>query len=184
MKNILSFVFVFCAVAMNAQVTQVSGNQSGTWSGEIHIVGDVMVPVGETLTVEPGTTVIADGYFQILSLGSFYAIGEESARIIFTVADTTGYSNYNDIEAGAWKGITFSKAPTVNLSYCDFSYGMVEDIMKHEETFVAFIFAKDIFYDTYADDCGSWEQQCEWEDTIDKFIKESKNDVIELRDRC
>ena len=123
MKNILSFVFVFCAVAMNAQVTQVSGNQSGTWSGEIHIVGDVMVPEGETLTVEPGTTVIADGYFQILSLGSFYAIGEESARIIFTVADTTGYSNYNDIEAGAWKGITFSKAPTVNLSYCDFSYG-------------------------------------------------------------
>ena len=81
-------------------------------------------------------------------------------------------------------GINYELVETEDYVYCDFSYGMVEDIMKHEETFVAFIFAKDIFYDTYADDCGSWEQQCEWEDTIDKFIKESKNDVIELRDRC
>ena len=68
--------------------------------------------------------------------------------------------------------------------YYNMSDDILDDIMNHEETFIAFIFAKDIFYDTYADDYGSWEQQCEWEDTIDKFIKESKNDVIELRDRC
>ena len=123
MKNILSFLLVFCAFAMHAQVTQVSGTQYGTWSGEVHIVGDVFLPDTETLTIEPGTSVISDGYFEILALGNFYAVGEENARITFTVADTTGYSNFNDIEAGAWKGITFSKPGTIRLKYCDFSYG-------------------------------------------------------------
>lgn len=123
MKNILSFLFVFCAVALNAQTTQVSGNQSGTWNGEVHIVGDVTVAAGATLTIEPGTSVIADGYFGMTVLGNLYAEGTENARVTFTVADTTGYSNVNDIEAGAWKGITFAKADDVKLEYCDFSYG-------------------------------------------------------------
>ena len=81
-------------------------------------------------------------------------------------------------------GINYEIAETEDYVYYDFPCDMIEDIMKSEETFVAFIFARDVFYDTYADDCGSWEEQCEWEDTIEKFIKESKNDVIELRDRC
>ena len=123
MKNILSILLILFAVTLNAQVAQVSGNQSGTWSGEIHITDDVAVAIGESLTIEPGTSVIADGYFGITVQGDLYAEGTENARITFTVADTTGYSNYNDIEAGAWKGITFLKAATVRLDYCDFSYG-------------------------------------------------------------
>ena len=108
---------------MNAQVTQVSGNQSGTWSGEVHLTGDVTVPNNETLTVAPGTSVIADGYFEIRVLGSMHAVGEEGAHITFTVADTTGYSNYDDFEAGAWKGFYFQKSGSLEFTYCDFSYG-------------------------------------------------------------
>jgi hypothetical protein len=81
-------------------------------------------------------------------------------------------------------GINYEIAETEDYVYSDFPCDMIEGIMKSEETFVAFLFADDIFYDTYADDCGSWEQQCKWEDTISELIKESKNDVIELRDRC
>ena len=123
MKRILLIFLVFCAFATNAQITQVSGNQSGTWSGEVHLVGDVVVPSSETLTIEAGTSVISDGYFEILVLGNLSALGSESARITFTVADTTGYSNYDDPEAGAWKGFYLHKPETVKFRYCDFSYG-------------------------------------------------------------
>ena len=123
MKKIVLVFLVFFAFAMHAQVTQVAGNQSGEWSGEIHVTNDVVVPAGETLTVEAGTTVIADGYFEILVRGSIYANGDENARISFTVADTTGYSDYDNVSLGAWKGFTFRESDVVRLSYCDFSYG-------------------------------------------------------------
>ena len=123
MKKILALLFVVCAFAMNAQVSQVSGNQSGTWSGEVYLTDDVIVPDGQTLTVEPGTSVISDGYFGITVLGSMIAVGEEGNEITFTVADTTGYSNYDDIEAGAWKGFTITKPEEVAFAYCVFSYG-------------------------------------------------------------
>ena len=126
MKNLLLLLLLLCSVSVNAQTTQVSGNQSGTWDGEIHIIDDVMVPKGETLVINPGTSVIADGYFEMLVLGSLYAIGEDDSRITFTVADTTGYSDYENAQAGAWRGIFCQKSDNVKLSYCDFSYGKTE----------------------------------------------------------
>ena len=71
-----------------------------------------------------------------------------------------------------------------DVYYDGFSNDIIEEIIHKNENLMAFLFADDIFYDTYADDCGSWEQQCAWEDTITSFVKESKHDVIELRDRC
>ena len=82
----------------------------------------------------------------------------------------------------------------INYELCDLDpdasyYNMlpedfVEEIMSpnHEDNFLAFIFADDIFYDSYADDCGSWEQQCEWEDTVSKFA--TGDDTISFRTRC
>ena len=55
MKKIFTVLFMFCAFLMNAQVMQVSGNQSGMWSGEVHVVGDVVVADDSSLVVEPGT---------------------------------------------------------------------------------------------------------------------------------
>lgn len=126
MKKIVFAILLLSALAMNAQVVQVSGNQCGTWSGEVHLVGDVLIPNEESLTIEPGTSVISDGYFEITVLGGFYANGTENDMISFTVADTTGYSDYENAEAGAWKGITFLKSNAVILSYSDFSYGKTQ----------------------------------------------------------
>ena len=126
MKKIALVLLIFCAFAMHAQVTQVSGNQSGEWSGEIHLTDNVIIPIEETLTVNPGTNVISDGYFEITVLGNLIALGEEESRITFTVADTTGYSNYDEAAAGAWKGLYFQKSGNVELRYCDFSYGKTE----------------------------------------------------------
>ena len=123
MKKLLTLLLLSAAFVMNAQIVQVSGNQTGTWSGEIHIIDEVVVPNDDTLTISAGATVIADGYFGITVLGSFFAMGEENARISFTVADTTGYSDYENPVAGGWEGIHFSKPDNVKLFYCDFSYG-------------------------------------------------------------
>ncbi len=140
MKNFLLIVFAVCAIMISSckreksvaepstpvtKITKVSGNQSGVWKGKVHIVGDVIVPDGETLTIEAGTSVIADGYYEITVLGNLYANGREKSRITFKVADTTGYSNYDEPELGSWKGIYFQKAGDIALHYCDFSYGKV-----------------------------------------------------------
>jgi len=45
-------------------MTAVSGTLSGaalTWSGVVHVTGDVLVPAGSTLTILPGTLVLLDG---------------------------------------------------------------------------------------------------------------------------
>ena len=126
MKKILLALLVFCTVTMSAQIMEVSGNQSGTWSGEVHIVGDVLVPSEKYLFIDPGTTVIADDYYGITVLGDFMAEGERDGRITFTVADTTGYSDYESFKKGAWKGIEFVKPGTVKLKCCDFSYGKTD----------------------------------------------------------
>jgi predicted outer membrane repeat protein len=123
MKKFLAVIFLFCTFAMNAQIMEVSGNQSGTWRGEVHLVGDVVVEEGTTLTIIPDTKIISDLYYGITVCGSFYAEGTENERITFTVADTTGYSDYENTKAGAWKGILFSKPDTVKISYCEFFYG-------------------------------------------------------------
>lgn len=123
MKRLFTLLMVLSAFAINAQVTQVSGNQFGTWSGEVHLIDDVTVPDGETLIIDAGTTVIADGYFGITVLGTIRANGEENARISFTVADTTGYSNYENPELGGWKGFYAQKPNGMKFEYCDFSYG-------------------------------------------------------------
>jgi hypothetical protein len=70
-------------------------------------------------------------------------------------------------------------------SYCDdIPEDFIEELLDvhHEEKFIAYLFADDILNDCYADDCGSWEQQCEWEQTIADFSKGS--DSITLRTRC
>ena len=126
MRKFLFALFVVCSFVMNAQVVQVSGNQSGVWNGEVHLTGDVFVPDGEVLTVEAGTSVIADGYYGITVSGAFLALGDKESRISFTVADTTGYSNYAVPELGGWKGILFFKPDEIKIDYCDFSYGKTQ----------------------------------------------------------
>ncbi|MGN0032707.1 MAG: choice-of-anchor Q domain-containing protein [Candidatus Limimorpha sp.] len=121
----ISLLIILLSLVMTSmgQDTEVSGNQSGIWSGNITIVGDVIVPIGETLTIEPGTKVVSQGYWGIMVQGVLNAQGEKDNNIVFTVADTTGFANYES-EQGGWKGIWISKCKEpIRFSYCDFSHG-------------------------------------------------------------
>ena len=84
-----------------------------TWSGVVQLTGDVVVPAGITLTLEPGTVIkfeylLDDTYGgedfsrgEIIVEGSLIALGTESEPIMFT--SNAAYRQPND-----WGGVNFS----------------------------------------------------------------------------
>jgi hypothetical protein len=80
--------FIFCLLGINFLLfaTDVSGNQSGTWDlagSPYNIVGDITIPAGEILIIEPGVDVIATGDYKITALGNMEAEGTYSDSIRF-----------------------------------------------------------------------------------------------------
>ncbi len=79
---------------------QVSGNQSGTWSPDnnpYEMVGDITVPVGTTLTVQPGVIVQAMGLYRITAQGNIIANGTEQDSIHFTSGQVDPNALWNGI---------------------------------------------------------------------------------------
>ncbi|KAA5537189.1 right-handed parallel beta-helix repeat-containing protein [Taibaiella lutea] len=76
---------------VNPVDTALSGNVSGTWAkdGTYHITGDVIVPEGQTLTIEAGAKIIFDTTAkpEFLVKGNLYAVGTDAEPVIFTVDD-------------------------------------------------------------------------------------------------
>jgi parallel beta-helix repeat protein len=113
-------LFLVSAVAAFAQLdtTQVSGNVSGVWDVSLSpyaIVGEVLVPAGETLVIEPGVEVRFRGPYHFTVNGVLKAIGTEDDSIIFT--------RDSAIEGHKWKGIRFENAPDgCTLAYCRVEY--------------------------------------------------------------
>jgi len=77
-------------------VTEVSGTLAGqatTWSGIVHVTGEVVVPAGHTLTVEPGTLVLVNGVdsgsdgTDIDVRGTVEALGTPAEPITFTASE-------------------------------------------------------------------------------------------------
>ncbi|MBL7178161.1 MAG: S8 family serine peptidase [Desulfobacteraceae bacterium] len=99
--------------------TNVSGEitENTTWtSDKLWIVtGNVLVPIGVTLTVEPGTKVAFEDDKQLIVRGTLNAAGTKDNRITFT-------SNSLAINP-RWGGIRLFDYANMSLSHCDFSYG-------------------------------------------------------------
>lgn len=114
MKRFLVIVLLtlFCAVALLS--TDVTGTQSGTWSlanSPYNVIGEVTVPLGSSLSIEPGVTVQAMGNFRINVLGSLSAVGTEADSIRFV-------SGMTDVNA-LWTGIRLDNPNSASsLSYC------------------------------------------------------------------
>lgn len=96
--------------------TQVTGNQTGTWSASgspYNVVGTVTVPTGEILTIEQGVEVNFQGYYQFIVNGDLQAIGTEADSIYFTT----------DNAATGWGGIRVDSDDIISLSYCRIEFG-------------------------------------------------------------
>ena len=107
---------------VHAQLLEVNGPQNGVWDVDtVWVTGDVQVQ--EMLSVKPGTLVLFDGFYhiEVEKGGVFNALGTVSDSIVFTVADTTGFYQY-DTPDGGWNGFQVLNG-MVHLDYCVVEYG-------------------------------------------------------------
>lgn len=83
--------------------------------GPYRLTGNLTIPAGMTLAIEPGTTVYFDNGIGVTVNGQLLVAGTETQRIRFTRTPGT---------AGHWAGFAFVNARQTNLiSHADMEYG-------------------------------------------------------------
>jgi len=117
MKILTTLIFITAISTGIIAQTQVSGNQSGTWSASnspYQVIGEIIVPSGQILTIEAGVEVNFQSHYKFTVQGNLQALGTETDSIFFTT---------DDQETG-WGGIRFDESDGIsNLSYCRIEYG-------------------------------------------------------------
>ncbi|MCK4559340.1 MAG: right-handed parallel beta-helix repeat-containing protein [Calditrichia bacterium] len=103
-----------------AQTDIPAGDVSGTWTqsnSPYNINGEITIPDGKTLTIEPGVLVRFNGHYKFYVKGTLLAIGTEQDTILFSASN---------IQEG-WHGIKLLDIASLNDStifeYCKFQYG-------------------------------------------------------------
>lgn len=103
-------------LSLSAQGT-LSGTLSGSYGpGAYHIIGTVNVPLGNTVTLAPGTDFEFDAGFALTIHGTFNAIGTESDSIKFVRHASA---------TGGWEGIKFYADATDGNTV---SYALVDGV--------------------------------------------------------
>jgi predicted outer membrane repeat protein len=130
--TLLSFaaalLFTFQSHASSMQFSGAVGTNA-VWNVDtVHVVGDVLIPVGCTLTINPGTLVQMMGYYTFHQSGTIRAIGTAADSIRFTYYDTTGLANQTT-NSGGWCGmyvqntnVWISVSDSTVYDYCVFEY--------------------------------------------------------------
>ncbi len=110
-----------------------------TWIADtVDIESNVVVNDDVTLTIVPGTLVNFKGHYYLKVMGTLIAEGQEDNMIVFSVEDTTGFSN-TDTTSGTWNSIVFDNSGsgaggsmwdnnTSVLSWCRLEYSMTDTI--------------------------------------------------------
>ena len=122
--SVIGLIFFLLVISSSlALAIDVSGNVSGVWGPEdnpYNVVGDLQVPDGDTLIIEPGCYINFTGHykFNIDSLASLQATGTETDSIIFTASNTVA----------GWFGLRFNYGDSsCRLSYCNIQWGRAAD---------------------------------------------------------
>jgi hypothetical protein len=108
----------FCKVAATAPtVSFANGTLNGTttWSTDtVKVTGDITIPAGSKLIINPKTYVKFMGWYRINCNGNMQAIGNTPDSIIFAVFDTTMFSK-PDTSKGSWRGIIINNTQVVSV---------------------------------------------------------------------
>jgi PKD repeat protein len=119
--NLLLIIIIFSCLA-SAEIIEVSGDHSGVWENEntYLVIDDVHVNDGDTLIIEPGTTVKFMDRYMIVVRGILLAQGTESDSILFT------YDLTNPDE-DEWQSVQFNGSQSSGsiMSFCLFEYAFV-----------------------------------------------------------
>ncbi|MDD3637099.1 MAG: hypothetical protein PHN50_05865, partial [Bacteroidales bacterium] len=126
-KILLGFMLLATHFALAQNNYNACGSQSGLWNYDTVFVScDIIVPAGEQLVIAPNTTIVFEGYFSMHVLGSVDARASYNQPVSFTIADTSGFSDYHST-SGGWNGFRFEQTlPESDSSifeFCRFYYG-------------------------------------------------------------
>ncbi len=121
MKIIYTLFLSFVLMCSSFPQTIISpGDVSGTWTisgSPYNVTGDITIPNGETLIIEPGVIINFQGFYIFAVQGRLLAMGTQSDSIRFTASNTTE----------GWRGIRFVSTPSTNdtskFYYCSIRYG-------------------------------------------------------------
>ncbi len=115
-KFYLIAALFFPVLSIFAQ-TQVSGNQSGTWSVDgspYQVTGHIRIPSGQVLHIDAGVRIEFQGRYRIYVDGKLLANGTETDSIVFTAAN----------HDSGWAGIRMDQTSDISeFYYCRFEYG-------------------------------------------------------------
>lgn len=94
-----------------------------------HVIGDIRIPRGHTLTIEPGTYIDFKGHYKLEVEGHLKAMGTAIDRIVFTASNHANWAISETAENRGWNGIRFLPYPDVSyiggedwLEFCEISY--------------------------------------------------------------
>lgn len=114
-RLLIGIIFFLLCVSLLAADTIPGGNVSGTWyaaNSPYYITGDIGIPAGDTLTIEPGVEVKFLDLYMVYVFGFLEAVGNGSDSIHFSP----------NTSSGIWMGLQFDNAPdNSHLDYCTIS---------------------------------------------------------------
>lgn len=98
----------------------VNGNVSGSWTkgNTYRVTGNIVVPAGQTLTIEEGVEVKFDGYYSLTVNGTLLANGSRNNYIKFT-------SNKTSPSKKDWNQIVVNGVS--KMDYCIIEYGKAKN---------------------------------------------------------
>ncbi len=126
----LFFIFIMMMYFAQAEIIEVMGDQSGVWESEsiYQVIEHVYVNTGDTLIIEPGTTIMFMAHYVISVTGTLLAVGTETDSILFTYdLSNTMYDGWNHIS------MYESQSSGSIFSRCIFEYASV-GIWCHENS--------------------------------------------------
>ncbi len=158
MKKLACLVLLFFyAISTEASTTITDHYISGHWTlaGSPYLIKNhIEVSASGSLTIDPGVKVIFQGPYLFIVYGILHATGTSSKHITFTVQDTTGRYDLNNLEGG-WMGISYmeysnlSTPDTSTFTFCDVNY------LKNGSTGIAILRGLDISQCTFSYNIGT-----------------------------
>lgn len=120
MRRILLLSFI-CFPATVSAITIPGGDVSGTWdigASPYHIEGEITVPEGEVLVIDPGVEIVFGGHFKFQIRGQLLAVGTVQDSILFTAEDAvTGWHSLRFLDT------VTTEQPASQLTFCRIEHG-------------------------------------------------------------